>query len=302
MIVVGSLAGLLVVALVLVVVVGWHPWSPAPSAVATVTLPAVTVSPEPTGTPMSAPDMGSAAAAWYGGSSGGDTRVTEVADGLYQCASRSEGVGGAAVAGYEYQMPRTVEGAVAAGAVAARLRTGTEQWVTSTRQQIEAVFPGWSADTPASAALAAQQARAAGLDPDTGQAIDPTSGEPIPGGEVWSAAYPRYGAYTVLWIAFQGNHEPQQVEMVWLMPTIGGIKVGTDTSAVKVRYDAFVEHMWWDAGLSDWIVSVYDDRTPPAPAVVNPGYDTLAAVTQHQGWCVPADATEAAIPGARMTQ
>jgi len=287
---------IVVLAVVLaVVVLMWKPWA----TITTTPPPPPADTPPPATTPV---DFDAAAASWYGESSAGDERVSQVADGLWQCASRTENVGAAAVVGFEYKMPRTLEGAVAAAAQKARLLSSTELWTTTTRAQIMELMPGWAPDTDQEAADAAEQAMANGLDPDTGAAVDPATGVVVPDGEVWAGAYPRYGAYKVWWVAYQAGHQPQAVEMTWLMPSLWGTKVGTDTSGIKMGYVSYSFLVWWSPELGDWMPNVYQDTTPPAPTVVNPGYATLAEVTQHQDWCVPADATEAAIPGARLTK
>ena len=286
------LGGTIAVLVVALIVVAWRPWvSPTPVDEPSLDNPA---SADPV-------EVGELTRDWYEKAAGGDTKVEEVAPGLWRCASMTENVGGAAVLGFEYEMPRTLEGAVAASANYIRLTGSREYNLRKTRDLLLGTYPGLQPDSLIGASQVDASTRSLGMDPETGEAIDPTTGTPILGGEFWGDAYPRYGAYKVHWTTSQ-NGEVSEVYLTWIVPEIMGTVVGTDTSGVEVIWWSRSVSLTWHKEKEDWVQWLYHVRlSDVTTSVSNPGYEWLAAVTQNDDWCVPIDATDQAYPGTRMT-
>jgi hypothetical protein len=207
--------------------------------------------------------------------------------------------------GIQFDFPHTLEGAVAAAANWETFLNSVAYLVTSQRQQIEVdAAPVYARleDTNSSwPSLALSQ----GIDPTTGQAVNRVTGQPIQGGVPIGDTYPQYGAYKVWWVTYHAQN-PQlidEIAITWIVPQVSGIKVLSDMSGVSLIWRAYTDIIGWDYTGNDYVVyGGSEDSLVPQLSVSNPGYGALADLTGHSGWCVPADASQEALPGTYLTQ
>ncbi len=257
--------------------------------------PAESATPTATATAVDVEDFQSRLSAWQAANS--DPVVEEVAPGLNRCSSRTEAANTATYTTptgntYGTGFDRDIQGAVAASAEALRYMT-SKDWVLPDLTMMEYYF--LDGDNRLTTEELVERRKEMGVD-DRGRVLD-SNGLVIDDSELRYAGYPKYGIYR-LGVISQTTAGPGTVAIDWILPYVRW-KFGVEESPTAYTSLMSMVMIWRDG---DWHVKTwYRTGTfePDGSPYVNPPFEitSIYATTLGGPWCVPADGTDAAIPG-----
>lgn len=242
------------------------------------------------------------------GSSGAGTIAPPISAGPGTSAGLPRGEARAGTGGRKkiYDVPigytRDQTGAVQAATNYTVAQTGVSYFVRQSRHEIQRyIYATDAAATPVSDEKASQTANGLGVN-ESGQVVDPKTGEVNQQLAFYANCYPVYGAYNVV----PGGQDITRVR-IW-MPCIAGPASDDDTQNLRIGWMLADVSVKWSNG--DWRIYDHKVQTGPSPSNVASWRDVNVSYKERErlvrdpkmsspegaGWTLYANATEAPLP------